>query len=129
MSAGSGGLAIAGGQPVRVAPWPTYDKGDVFVHDDDELAVHAALRSRLYFRYDRRPLAETECGRLEAALRRWFGVDHALAVSSGTAAIALALMGLGLPPGAEVACPGFAFPATPSAILLAGLKPVLVEVD
>ncbi len=122
-------LAIHGGRPVRTTPWPTYDKGDVFVHEEDEQAVHAALRSRLYFRYDRRPMDETETGRLEAALCEVFGVRHALAVSSGTAAIALGLMGLGLEPGAEVACPGFAFPATPSAILLAGLKPLLVEVD
>ncbi len=122
-------LAIEGGTPVRTRPWPTYDRGDVFVHEDDELAVHRVLRSRLYFRYDCRPLDETETGRLEAALRAYFGVRHAIAVSSGTAAIALALMGLGLEPGTEVACPGFAFPATPSAVLLAGLRPVLVEVD
>ncbi|HEY7202363.1 MAG TPA: aminotransferase class I/II-fold pyridoxal phosphate-dependent enzyme [Candidatus Dormibacteraeota bacterium] len=129
MSVGSQRLAIAGGRPVRVTPWPTYDKGDVFVHEEDELAVHAALRSRLYFRYDRRPIGETETGQLEAALCRLFDVPHALAVSSGTAAIALALMGLGLEPGSQVACPGFAFPSTPSAILLAGLEPLLVEVD
>ncbi|HSR24187.1 MAG TPA: DegT/DnrJ/EryC1/StrS aminotransferase, partial [Candidatus Eisenbacteria bacterium] len=74
-------LAIAGGRPVRARPWPTYDKGDVFVHEADEQAVHATLRSRLYFRYDRRPIGETETGRFEAALCRWFGVPHALAVS------------------------------------------------
>ena len=129
VSLSSGRLAIAGGRPVRVAPWPTYDKGDVFVHEEDELAVHAALRSRLYFRYDRRPIGETETGQLEAALCRLFGVPHALAVSSGTAAITLALLGLNLEPGSQVACPGFAFPATPSAILMAGLEPLLVEVD
>ena len=39
MSVSSGRLAIAGGRPVRAAPWPTYDKGDVFVHEEDELAV------------------------------------------------------------------------------------------
>ena len=129
MSIGSERLAIHGGRPVRAAPWPTYDKGDVYVHQEDELAVHDALRSRLYFRYDRRPLCETETGRFEVALQELFGVRHALAVSSGTAAIALALMGLGLRPGGQVACPGFAFPATPSAILMAGLEPLLVEVD
>ncbi len=122
-------LAIEGGAPVREAPWPTYERGDVFVHEDDEKAVHRVLRSRLYFRYDQRPLEDTETGRFEAALRAHFGVRHAIAVSSGTAAIALSLMALGLRPGTEVACPGFAFPATPSAILLAGLEPVLVEVD
>src|SRR6185369_10248173 len=61
--------------------------------------------------------------------RRYLGVEHALAVSSGTAAIALGLMSLELPPGALVACPGFTFAATPSAILLAGCRPLLVECD
>jgi DegT/DnrJ/EryC1/StrS aminotransferase family len=41
------------------------------------------------------------------------GVDYVLAVSSGTAAIALGLLSLGLEPGSLVACPGFTFAATP----------------
>lgn len=129
MSVEPQGLASMGGPPIRTRPWPTYDRGDVFVHGDDEAALQAVLGSRLYFRYDVRPLAETETGRLEAALRVYFEARHALALSSGTAALAVALMALGLEPGSEVACPGFAFPATPSAIMLAGLRPVLVEVD
>lgn len=129
MSVGSHRPATASGEPVRSKPWPTYDKGDVFVSIEDELAGYAALQGHLYFRYDYRGLAETHTGRFEARLRQFFGVRHALAVSSGTAALALALMGMRLPPGGEVACPGFAFPATPSAIMLAGFKPLLVEVD
>lgn len=122
-------LAIHGGDPVRTRPWPTYDKGDVFVHAEDEEAGLRALRSHLYFRYDVRPFEETEVARFEAAIRDFFGCKHALAVSSGTAAIALSLMALRLPPGSLVACPGFTFAATPSAIILAGHRPVLIEAD
>jgi dTDP-4-amino-4,6-dideoxygalactose transaminase len=101
----------------------------VFVADADIEACVRAPRSRLYSRYDYRPLEETETGRFEARLCEFFGVDHALACASGTTAIALALLAHGLERGAEVACPGFTFAATPSAILLAGGRPVLVEND
>ena len=122
-------LAMNGGEPVRRTPWPTYDKGAVFVHGEDEDAAMRAVRSHLYFRYDYRAEQDTECGRFEAEVRRYFGTKHALAVSSGTTAIALAIMGAGIPPGSLIACPGFTFVATPSAILLAGCRPFLVEVD
>lgn len=122
-------LAIDGGQPLRHDPWPAYDNGDVYIHDGDIEAVIEALRRRLYFRYDIRPYAETEAGRLEAALCDYFGCRHTLACSSGTAAIALSLFALDLPPGSLIACPAFTFTATPSAILLAGHRPLLVECD
>lgn len=121
-------LAIDGGDPVRTKAWPTYDKGDVFVSEDDEAAGRRALHSHLYFRYDFRPIGETETGRFERKLRHYFGVKHALACESGTTAIALALMA-GLEPGSGVATQAFSFAATPSAILLAGCRPVLIDVD
>lgn len=122
-------LAIFGGSPVRQEPWPTYDKGAVFIHADDEEAAQQAIRSHLYFRYDCRPLDETECGRLEADLCRYFGSKHALATSSGTTALTLAIMAAGIPPGSLIAMPGFSFAATPSAVILAGCRPLVVEVD
>jgi len=122
-------LALYGGDPVRRAPWPTYDKGAVFVHREDEEAALRAVRSHLYFRYDCRPHEETECGQLEAELCEYFGCAHALATSSGTTALALAIVAAGIPPGSLIACPGFTFVATPSAIVLAGCRPLLVEVD
>jgi dTDP-4-amino-4,6-dideoxygalactose transaminase len=122
-------LAVHGGKPVRVTPWPTYDKGSVFVRRDDERAAMRAVRSHLLFRYDCRPHGQTECGGFEEELCTYFGTRHALAVSSGTAALAVAVMAAGIPPGSLIACPGFTFVATPSAILLAGCRPFLVEVD
>jgi dTDP-4-amino-4,6-dideoxygalactose transaminase len=121
-------LAIDGGVPVRTTPWPTYDKGAVFVQPEDEEAAMRAIRSHLFFRYDYRPYTETECGQFERELCDYFGTQHALAVTSGTAALALAIMAAGIAPGSLIACPGFTFVATPSAIVLAGCRPLLVEV-
>ena len=55
--------------------------------------------------------------------------DHAVAVSSGTAALHLAVLALGLEPGDEVLVPAYTFPATANVVALSGLRPVLVDVD
>jgi dTDP-4-amino-4,6-dideoxygalactose transaminase len=57
------------------------------------------------------------------------GARDAVGVASGTDALELALRALELPAGAEVLCPNLTSPATPTAILRAGLRPVLVDVD
>jgi dTDP-4-amino-4,6-dideoxygalactose transaminase len=122
-------LAIDGGVPTRRTPWPTYDKGAVFIQPEDEEAALRAIRSHLYFRYDYRDYSETECGRFERDLCDYFGSRHALSLTSGTAALAIAIMAAGIPPGSLIACPGFTFAATPSAILMAGCRPLLIEVN
>jgi dTDP-4-amino-4,6-dideoxygalactose transaminase len=57
------------------------------------------------------------------------GTRHALAVSSGTAALHLAVLALGLEPGDEIVVPAYTFPATANVVALSGLRPVLVDVD
>jgi perosamine synthetase len=66
---------------------------------------------------------------LEAELARACAVEHAIAVSSGTAALHLAVLALGIGPGDEVIVPAYTFPATANVVALAGAKPVLVDVD
>jgi dTDP-4-amino-4,6-dideoxygalactose transaminase len=66
---------------------------------------------------------------LEAELARACGVDHAVAVSSGTAALHLAVLALGLREGDEVLVPAYTFPATANVVALARVRPVLVDVD
>ena len=56
------------------------------------------------------------------------GVRYALAVSSCSAALFLALKALNLPRGARVLIPAFTFAAVPSAVVHADCVPVLVEV-
>jgi dTDP-4-amino-4,6-dideoxygalactose transaminase len=65
----------------------------------------------------------------ESEVARACEVEHALAVSSGTAALHLAVLALGLQPGDEVLVPAYTFPATANVVTLAGLRPVLVDVD
>jgi dTDP-4-amino-4,6-dideoxygalactose transaminase len=65
----------------------------------------------------------------EALLADACGTAHAVAVSSGTAALHLAVLALGLGPGDEVLVPAYTFPATASVVALAGAKPVLVDVN
>jgi perosamine synthetase len=65
----------------------------------------------------------------EAEIARACEVEHALAVTSGTAALHLAVLALGLRPGDEVLVPAYTFPATANVVALAGLEPVLVDVD
>ena len=65
----------------------------------------------------------------EAQLAAACEVEHALAVTSGTAALHLAVLALGLEPGDEILVPAYTFPATGNVVELAGLKPVLVDVD
>jgi len=68
-------------------------------------------------------------GEFEAQLAAACEVEHALAVSSGTAALHLAVLALGLEAGDEVLVPAYTFPATANVVALAGLRPVLVDVD
>jgi perosamine synthetase len=65
----------------------------------------------------------------EAELARACGVEHVAVVSSGTAALHLALLALGIGEGDEVLVPAYTFPATANVVLLAGARPVLVDVD
>jgi perosamine synthetase len=57
------------------------------------------------------------------------GTAHAAAVSSGTAALHLALLALEVGPGDEVVVPAYTFPATANAVELCGARAVLVDVD
>jgi perosamine synthetase len=66
---------------------------------------------------------------LERLVARACGVEHALAVSSGTAALHLAVLALGIGPGDEVLVPAYTFPATANVVALSGARPVLVDVD
>jgi perosamine synthetase len=65
----------------------------------------------------------------EHALRDVLGCAHVVAVSSGTAALHLALEALDLPAGSGVVVPSLTFAATVQAILAAGLRPLFCEVD
>jgi perosamine synthetase len=65
----------------------------------------------------------------ERRFAEYVGADEAIAVSSCTTALHLALLGAGVEPGDEVLCPSLSFVATANAIVYAGAKPVFVDID
>lgn len=54
---------------------------------------------------------------------------HCVAVNSGTSALHLALLALGIGPGDEVVVPSFSFAASANAVRLAGAEPVFADID
>lgn len=66
---------------------------------------------------------------LESRLAEYVGTRHAVALSSGTDALILALEALGVGPGDEVITTPFTFVATVNSVLRVGARPVLVDID
>ncbi len=66
---------------------------------------------------------------LEKKFANFAGVNHAVAVNTGTAALHSAVMACGVKQGDEVILPSFTFVATAEAIVLAGGKPIFADID
>ena len=70
-----------------------------------------------------------EVAEMEQALIAKLNGGHCISVASGTDALLISLMALGIGPGDEVILPAFTFAATAEVVLLAGATPVLVDVE
>lgn len=94
---------------------------DIRIADHERRAVDDVLRSGWLTMGPR-----TE--EFEASFAAHLGVGHALAVSSGTAALHLAYLGAGVGPGDEVIVPAMTFVATANAVRYCGAAPVFAEI-
>jgi len=70
-----------------------------------------------------------EVQELETALANYTGAKYCITVSSGTEALLISLMALGIKAGDEVITPSFTFVATAEVVALLGAVPVLVDVE
>jgi dTDP-4-amino-4,6-dideoxygalactose transaminase len=87
-----------------------------------ETAFREVLRSNMFIMGPRLEAFEKDCA-------AFLGVKHALGVSSGTDALLLALMALGIGEGDEVLIPSFTFFATAGSVSRLGATPVWVDVN
>lgn len=90
-------------------------------------AANAVLRSGKYIRSF--PLEDSQGKRFEDEFCAYVGAPHAVNVSSGTAAMHIALLALGVGPGDEVITVPNTFSSVADVIILCGAKPVLVDVE
>jgi len=113
-------LAVSGGHPVRrtpFAPWPAFAQDEID-------AVTAVLRSgRVNY------WTGEQSHEFEREFAAYVGAKYALALSSGTTALELALLALGVGAGDEVVIPCKTFIATASCVVRAGALPVVADVD
>lgn len=106
------------GAPRAALPgWPIFD-------DEQIEAVVAVLRSGRTNYW-----TGQQCRVFERAFAGYCGAAHALSTASGTRALEMSLVGLGIGPGDEVIVPARSFIATASAVVLCGAVPVFADVE
>ena len=100
----------------------------------DLKAQYAALRESIHARMQKvldhgQFIMGPEVAELEEKLAAWTGARHCVTCASGTEALLIALMALGVRPGDEVVTTPFTFVATAEMIVLIGATPVFVDIE
>lgn len=122
-------LAIEGGEPAVKEPLPPMYPGGMRIGAEEEQLVLEVLRSKRLFRYYGPFSGPSKAEAFERAFAAHMGAAHALAVTSGSAALMCAMAALGVGPGDEVIVPAYTWIATASAAVALGAIPVIAEVD
>lgn len=113
-------LAIDGGAPQRLAPFPAWP---FFDHDEIDAAAGVLASGKVNY------WTGEECKAFETEFAAAFGRRYGIALANGTLALELALHALDIGAGDEVIVPSRTFIATASCVVMRGAKPVVVDVD
>lgn len=97
------------------------------IGQEEKDAVARVIDSKELFKVNGGPLKETE--NCEKEIREMFDVKRAVLMTSGTAALTSALVGMGIGPGDEVIIPAYTYIATALSVVSAGAMPVIAEID
>ncbi len=105
--------------------------GMELIGEEERRELLDVLEGGYLFRYGSpdNPAFRAKVYQLEQEVARRVAVAHAVAVNSGTAALQVALGGLGIGPGDEVIVPGYTFIASMSTVIYARAIPILAEID
>lgn len=113
-------LALDGGTPVR-SNKPRLIETDIFEQEELDALIRVASQKKL-----RRAEVTLE---YEQVIAEYFGAKHAIAVSSGTTALHIALAAFGIGPGDEVIVSPYTFVASDTCVLEQNAVPIFADVD
>jgi 8-amino-3,8-dideoxy-alpha-D-manno-octulosonate transaminase len=114
--------------PIRRHPLPAEYPGAHAFDQDEEEALLRVLRSKTLYRYHGMD-PQREATQFEIEFAAFAGVRHAVAVTSGTAALHTALGALGVGPGQEVIIPAYLWVSIAASVVNLGAIPVLADID
>jgi 8-amino-3,8-dideoxy-alpha-D-manno-octulosonate transaminase len=121
-------LALHGGTPVRTTPLDARYAGARSIGEEELRLVAEVLKERALCRFAS-PRSPDKVFTLEREFAAFIGSAYALGVTSGTAALKVALRALGIQPGDEVILPSLTHVASASAVASFYATPVFAEVD
>lgn len=121
-------LAIDGGAPVRKQPLASRNWGPQYYDDQERGHLGDVLESRNPFRWNNPP-AKSKVATFEREFAARMKTQYALAVTSGTAALHVALAALEVGPGDEVIIPAWTWYSCYNAVVQLGALPVFAEID
>jgi 8-amino-3,8-dideoxy-alpha-D-manno-octulosonate transaminase len=126
----SSSLALEGGKPVRKTPLRAGYFGTAFYGDSESQQLAEVVKARQPFRWygpGSRPPGKVAAFERQFAAR--MQTRYALALTSGSAALQVAMAALQIGPGDEVILPAWTWYSCYNAVVLAGALPVFAEVD
>lgn len=121
-------LALHGGEPVRETPLPAAYPGALVYGEEEVQAALAVIRLQSPYRFYG-PDLRYKVKQFEDSFSQKIGNKHSLGVTSGTAALIVALKAAGIGPGDKVIVPACTFLATAGAVICAGAVPVFADID
>lgn len=121
-------LAIDGGKPVRETPLPQRWPGARWIGEEEKKLIIDVINSQSPFRYYG-PDILNMVSIFEKEFSQNVGVKYSLGVTSGTAALCVALGALGIGPGDEVIVPALTFIASAGAVITSRAIPIFAEID
>jgi 8-amino-3,8-dideoxy-alpha-D-manno-octulosonate transaminase len=121
-------LSRTASSPIRRQPLPAEFPGAHALDQEEEEALLRVCRSKSLYRYHGID-PQREAARFEEEFAAFVGIRHAVAVTSGTAALHTALGALGVGPGQEVVIPAYMWVSIAAAVVNLGAIPVLADID